>query len=40
MNFFVKGFVTELVPFYSQSAWKSRVKRIRTVELAAYCNYL
>ena len=40
MNFFAIGFVTELAPLHSQSAWESRGERIRTVELAAYCNYL
>lgn len=33
-----EGFVTELAPFYVQSTWGSRKKRVRTAELAC-CNY-
>ena len=34
-----KGLVVELAPPHAQSAWGSRTERVRTVELAAYCNY-
>ena len=38
-----KGLVVELAPPHApphaQSAWGSRGERVRTVELAAYCNY-
>ena len=34
-----KGLVVELAPPHAQSVWGSRRERVRTVELAAYCNY-
>ena len=33
-----KGLIVKLTPV--QSAWESKVEKIRTMELAAYYNYL
>ena len=34
-----KGLVIELTPPHTQSAWRSRRKRVRAAGLAACCNY-
>ena len=39
-NIGAKGLVTELTPPHAQSAWGFRGKKVRTVRLTAYCNYL
>ena len=40
MGFVAKGLVAELAPPHAQSAWGSKKERVRTVGLAARCNYL
>ena len=34
-----KGFVAELAPPYTQSAWRFKRERVRIAGLAACCNY-
>jgi len=40
IGLWVKGLVVELALFHAQNTWKSKEKKVQTVKLAAYYNYL